>query len=141
MKGNIRNSSFYCFLVFITLGVCCLFFGFNMNNEINNMEDKYVSINAFVVDYDYKSFNSDEAYIIYEYNVDNEIYRVKSNVSTNVLPSKGDTKIIMYDPNNPYDVLFLNRTYIILYVFGIFSILAGFVVIIIYFKVSYNNEY
>lgn len=121
----IKNNIYVIITLLVGVGLSI----FSIINIVSYSEKSktYIETTGTVVDYKY-STNDDGnrlAYIIVEYKVERNSYRLTSISSSNH-PKRIGTKVkVKYNPTNPSDAIFSNdKTYIILLATGL--LFAGF---------------
>ena len=86
-------------LIVFAIGLVFIFIGINMNFKYNNYEE----VIGYYISKEHSS--EDLYYLIYTYEINGEVYNIKSNVQTNIIP-KAETPIkILYNPNNPSEAI------------------------------------
>lgn len=140
MKKSIIKSILFS-IIFILVGIGLVFLGIKKVNDYNIKKDLYIESSAKVVDFEYSGSSDDGGFTIYEYSVNGEVYMVKSPVKSTSLPSVGDVITILYNPNDPSDVLFLESYDYLIMIFGVLFGGAGVLLLTksICLKINANN--
>ena len=87
------------FLIFFAIGPIFIFFGLKGNS---NYKD-YIEITGYYLEKEPADDNL--YYLIYTYEVNGEIYKLTSNVQTNIIPKAETPTQVLYNPNNPKDAI------------------------------------
>lgn len=95
-------------LIFIFIGAGLLIFSFKELNTYTHKNNSYTSTEARVIKHTYE--NGKVSSVILEYTVGDNKYTVYSNDRTDCVKSYGSIINVKYDPNNPEDVIFANRS-------------------------------
>lgn len=138
MSSVWKRGTFWIAFIMILLGVGLLAFASYYTVATRKKLDRYVEINAVVIDYKESISETDDSYtILYaeivQYEVDGITYKATNSASSNSPKRKGSTLKIAYNPANPADCVFVsssNLLFIVLFVLG-----AGFLAIGILFVV------
>ena len=132
-------------IIFIIIGVVSLILGKNLMVENNEKSKTFIEVTGYVVDYEYQDrydYESPASEIV-EYVVDGETYRVTSSVSSTNPRSRGTEVLLMYNPSDPSDVIWVNDegNLIILIVAVIFIIGGIYITIKSVIKLRHNTDY
>ena len=133
-KFNFKQIFPYFFLsLFIFIGIVVLYFGISNSFKKLSKTSNYVETIGYFVDY--KIYNSDEdgaSYkLIYCYNVNDKEYTVSTDYGTNMIPKKGSSRIIKYNPSNPSEAIISGgSSEIVLLLIGIMFTVIPFVIFI-----------
>ena len=103
-------------IIFSIFGFVLIYFG--VNSISNNSFKDYVKTTGYFVSYDVVDSDDSAIYkLIYEYEVDGEVYQVMTDYSTNSLPNIGSTRIVKYNPFNPSQSVIVGGTNVYLMLF------------------------
>ena len=132
-------------IIFIIIGVVSLILGKNLMVENNEKSKTFIEVTGYVVDYEYQDRYDYEspAREIVEYVVDGETYTVTSSASSTNPRSWGTEVLLMYNPSDPSDVIWVNDegNLIILIVAVIFIIGGIYITIKSVMKLRHNTDY
>ena len=132
-------------IIFIIIGVVSLILGKNLMVENNEKSKTFIEVTGYVVDYEYQDRYDYEspAREIVEYVVDGETYTVTSSASSTNPRSWGTEVLLMYNPDDPSEVIWVNDegNLIILIVAVIFIIGGIYITIKSVMKLRHNTDY
>ena len=129
MSSVWKRGTFWIAFIMILVGVGVLVGASFYTVATRKKLDRYVEINAVVIDYKESVSETDDGYTIMyaeivQYEVDGITYKATNSASSNRPKRKGSTLKIVYNPANPADCIFVsssNLLVIVLFVLG-----AGF---------------
>ena len=119
----------------LVIGVVMLYFGISGVYKLNNKTKNFKETTGYFTDYTIYSVDRDGATykLIYSYTVDGKQYTISSDLGTGIIPNKGSTKTIKYNPNNPRNAVIVgvnSQTFLIfiglLFTFVPLIIILGF---------------
>ena len=103
-------------LIVFAIGLVFIFIGINMNSKYNNYEE----VIGYYISKEHSS--EDLYYLIYTYEINGEVYNIKSNVQTNIIPKAETPTKILYNPNNPSEAIIKGDNNFLIF-FGVLWIL------------------
>lgn len=102
-----KSTSPIIFIFCMIVGACLLGISFKELIDYNTKSDTYTPIEAKVIKHTYK--NGKVTSVILEYEVDEIIYNAESSHYDDCVKSYGSAVDIMYEPDNPENIIFVNR--------------------------------
>ena len=112
-------------IFFATIGLVFIFIGISMNSKYSDYEE----VIGYYMSKEHAS--EDLYYLIYTYEINDEVYNIKSNVQTNIIPKVETPTKILYNPNNPREAVIKGDNNFFIY-FGLLWILFCLVPITIF---------
>ena len=95
-------------ILFILIGTGLLIFSFKELNAYTQKNNNYTSTEAHVIKHTYK--NGKVSSVILEYTVGDNKYTIYSSSKSDCIKSYGSVVDVKYNPSNPEDVIFANRS-------------------------------
>ena len=102
-----KNTSPIIFIFCMVVGACLLCISFKELFDYNEKSNTYVPIDAKVINHTYK--NGKVVSVVLEYEVNDLVYTTDSDNSDDCVKSYGSIVDIMYDPDDPESIIFVNR--------------------------------
>ena len=90
-------------LIFFSVGPVFIYIGINMNSKYSD----YREVIGYYISKEHAS--EDLYYLIYSYEINGEVYNLKSDVQTNIIPKSETPVEILYNPDNPSEAVIKNN--------------------------------
>ena len=122
----------------LVIGVVMLYFGISGVYKLNNKTKDFKETTGYFTDYTiyYVDRDGTTYKLIYSYTVDGEQYTISSDLGTGIIPDRGSTKPIKYNPNKPKDAVIVgvnSQTFLIF--IGLLFTFVPLIMILGFFRV------
>lgn len=127
---NFGNSFKIAYLISFLFGALFIWLGANQIIEYKEKSNTYLEVQGRYINSIKKDYGDDISYyLVYEYQVGENLYKITTDYSTDIIPEYGSEKTVLYNPEAPDDALIKDEMPIVLIVFGAIFIIIPYIVL------------